>query len=178
MKNIIKNFLTLMALVVCFTAHADIEQSNRSCSWDNAENLQAGSCDKGFVKVENGETSATLDSGMPVILDYSDDNGAIVVSSATAADVPYCVMAESCASGEQGCDCQVWGVMTDFQYDDRVDLGSAATATAGTFVYLSEYLAGYGQAKPTDLAVDDYPIGVVLDDSSASADIEVFIKLK
>jgi hypothetical protein len=145
------------------------EGPNRRGSLDGAGSFN-GPDEKFFVSVKNGSGGALV-SGDVVILDVSADDGYTATTSTTAGDFPHCVLAEACASTAM-CKCQTYGLATDVNFTPDQN-----NAVAGAPAFISESQAGKVDAI-TSPAFSDRPIGVFYDASSASGDVEVFIKLR
>lgn len=130
--------------------------------------VNAETIEKEWINVKNSH-SATISAGMAVVLDTSADDGASVIISATSGLSPMCVMIADCAVGKL-CDCQTKGKLDSALFDV-----SAASAVAGKRFYMSTQNAGYIAARVTELATE-VAGGVFYDASSASGNIQVYIK--
>lgn len=160
----------LLALLFVMPVFADIGPVGRSTNVNLKGELVEDSREKWFIKVKNS-ASATIDNGRVVILDETDDDGFSVDVTTTAGKTPICVMNETCEVGEV-CSCQTYGLKTDVGFS-----AAQNNAVAGGPVYISEGDAGYVGAI-TSPAANDFPVGVFMDASSATGDVEVFIKLR
>lgn len=161
----------LVLCVFCMTSlYAEVCLTGRSTTEDNTGAISGQEvC---YVNVKNGLGSA-LAKGNVVILKASSEDGFTVTTSATAGQVPHCIMMEACADAKV-CKCQTYG------YADFVDFDvTNSTATAGNLVFISENNAGLVQAEALgSYAASDVPVGVILETTSASEEVKVFIKLR
>ena len=116
---------------------------------------------------------ASAAAGSVMCLSLIEDDGASIVSCpAAAGGTPICVLSIACAD-DKACKCQYWGLNASVLFDS-----TNAGATAGQAMYVSENNAGYGQATVFGSVVaTDVPIGVFYDSASASAAVEIFLKL-
>lgn len=171
MKKLI-NVLFLFGIFMATQTFADVGHFGSSTALDNTGTLKSGSIEQFFIWCKN-TSGATVDAGAVVVADTSADDGYSCTTSSTAGAIPICVMAESCAASSN-CKCQTYGYMADATFDD-----TNGAATAGQAAYISENYAGWVQANPlTSVSAFDVPIGVFYDSPSASADVELFIKLR
>lgn len=171
-----KNIVLLIALFASFMAMADIGPVGRSTEIDGTGAFK-GPHEKFYINVKN-VSGGTLQDGDVVVLDTTELDGYSVNTSTTAGAVPHCVLAlkpgnSSCADDEL-CRCQTFGIHSNVNFDD-----TNAEATAGFLVFHSENNAGYiqGEAKGS-VAASDYPVGVFLESSTTSGDLDVFIRLR
>ena len=121
-----------------------------------------------FLVVKNS-ASAALTEGQFVGPDLTADDGASVDYVYTNSARALCMIVDtSCAVGAL-CKCQTYG------FTDVADFGAAAgVATAGGpgFALTTGALSVDGS-----IAASDYPVGIFLDASAASGDVEFFITL-
>ena len=145
----------------------------RSINLNIDGSIQSGTLPQYFENYINRDGSSTA-AGSVMCLSLVEDDGASIVSCpATAGGVPICVLSVACAD-DAACKCQYYGLNSSVLFDS-----TNSAATAGQSMYVSESNAGQGQATLFGSVVaTDYPIGVFYDSPSASAGVEVFIKLR
>jgi hypothetical protein len=171
-KLLLVLFLTFLSL----SASADICLVGRSTAEDNTGTLQAGSLEKCYINAKNA-SGGSLADGSVVIDDLTNDDGYSVNTSTTAGASPVCIVAKkdgSACADDEVCRCQTYGFNSGVLFDSTND-----AASAGDMLFISESTAGYSESEALgSVAATDRPIGVIYDDASASADVEVFIKLR
>lgn len=164
-----KKLLFMLSMLTIATAVFAEEGPNRRGSLDGAGSFN-GPDEKFFISVKNGSGGALV-SGDVVILDVTADDGYTATTSTTAGAVPHCVLAEACASTAM-CKCQTYGLKSDLNFTPDQN-----NAVAGAQAFISESQAGKADAI-TSVGAGDRPIGVFMDASSATGDVEVFIQLR
>lgn len=164
-----KMLTLIFAFILSMTAFSAIEPVNRSTNLKYDGSIDTATLEKEFINVVNNE-GATIAAGAVVVLDLTADDGASVIIDASASQTPLCVMVASCADNAL-CKCQTYG-----KFDAALFDVTAGNAVAGAPFFNSTNNAGYISAGT--LGASDIPAGVFYDAASASASVEVFIKLK
>lgn len=167
---------SLMFLFLASVAFGDIGLVGSSFYQQLDGTAVAGSVEKYYINCKNTKGSSVPD-GSIMILDSANDDGYSCTTGATAGLTPLCVMAKEDASAcadDAVCRCQTYGLNEGVLFDV-----TNATASADESAYISESNAGYVEAeRPANLSAFDKPIGVFYDEQTASADVQLFIKLR
>lgn len=159
----------IFAFILSMSAFSAIELQNRSTNLKYDGTIDTATLEKEFINVINREGS-TVAAGTIMVLDLTEDDGASVIVDGSASQTPICVMVASCAD-DALCKCQTYG-----KFDAALFDSTAGNATAGAPFFISTNNAGYIGAGT--LGGVEIPGGVFYDSASASASVEVFLKLK
>lgn len=146
------------------TAYATIN-APMSNQFDNKGALSRADVEDILVKA--GEA---ISAGEAVKYSTTADDGATVLKVSALTDHPACVALEDIASGKLG-KCRIRGKMNA----DHSGFGD--NAVAGAAVYPSNDALGGKVTGITSPAGSNYPIGVFLDASSATEEVEIFVQL-
>lgn len=157
-----KSFILFFGLLLITSAKA-IVTSPMSNQFDAIGTIS--NVDKVDITVKCG---ATHSAGDLVTLDLSADDGATIAATDAKGEAALCVMVKACTSGGI-VPCRVWGkINANFT-------GTADAAVAGVPVYAQVYSGKVGGfTSPSGHA---YPVGIALDSSSSTGDLEIFVQL-
>ena len=170
MKKLILLIVSIVAIFSC-AAFGDVGPVGRSTTLDGKGVIRDGGVEKWFINVKNG--GSAMNDGDVVVLDTSADDGFTIATSATAGATPLCILDVACAAGAV-CRCQTWGLKTNVNFDS-----DSGVATPGEQVFISENNAGFVQSQVIgSIVASDRSIGIFYDAVTATADVEVFIKLR
>lgn len=159
-----KYFLTVLVFVA-FSAHALIT--------DPMSNQLAadGSVFKQEAVYINVKSASAVVQGDVYAFDTTADDGITVMAVAAEGDSAACIAAQASAANKLF-KCQVYGFANFVNFDPS---GGGEAAVAGS--------AGYASLVPNKVtgvsspSAVDYPVGIFLDASSTTGDIDFFIKL-
>jgi len=162
MKNLLLGFLFVFSL----TAFAVVTPSGISNHFDNTGTLQFK--DSVDIMVKNG-TGSSMAAGSLAALDLTADDGATVTTTTTLGDASsLCIVVNAIAAGKVG-PCRVYGYIANAQLD-----ATAGSSTAGANAYASTTA---GKVQGTTPGATLTPVGVFLDTSSTSGDVELFVRI-
>jgi len=165
MKSLFLSIVLCLGIIA--PAHAIIGNIGHSTSLDYAKAVVPESVEKLFINVK---ANGAIVAGSVVALDLTADDGATIVVAPTTGLAPLCVMVDACAD-DALCKCQTYGLVDAVLFDS-----TAASAVAGHKAVSATGNAGYIAARATDLATEP-SIGYFYDSASASASVQLFIKL-
>jgi len=173
MKNL---FLVILLSLFASISFADIGPVGRSFQQDSKGTAVSGSIEKWYIYVKNTSGGGVSD-GWLMVQETTEDDGYSSTTSTSAGAQPLCIIAKADASDcadDENCRCQTYGINTGVVFDVTND-----AASAGDKGYVSENTAGQIQSEAFGSVVaTDIPVGVFLDDESASADVDFMILLK
>lgn len=165
-----KNLITLVfAAIFSLSAYADVGPKGHSTALKYDGTVDTSTLEKHFINVVNNKGSS-IAAGSLVYLDVTADDGASVTTGTTDSQTPLCIMVAACADNA-ACSCQTYGLYSAALFD-----AEGGNAVAGAPFFLSTANAGY--ISEGALGADNIPAGIFYDAASASAAVEVFIKLR